>query len=45
MTYKNSCKFVGHWKDDKPHGIGTMTHPDGTKLAGEFKDGEFVGEQ
>ena len=45
MTYKNGCKFVGHWKDDKPHGIGSMIHPDGTKIAGEFKDGEFVGEQ
>jgi len=22
-----------------------MNYPDGTKLAGEFKDGEFVGEQ
>ena len=37
--------FVGHWKDDTPHGIGSMIHPDGTKIAGEFKSSEFVGEQ
>ena len=33
------------WKDDKMHGQGTHTWPDGKKYVGEFKDGEFIGKK
>ncbi|WP_081853749.1 hypothetical protein [Candidatus Magnetobacterium casense] len=33
-------KYVGGWKNDLPHGQGTMTWSDGRKYAGEFKKGE-----
>ena len=31
-------KYVGEWKDDKKHGQGTFTNPEGDKYVGEFKD-------
>jgi hypothetical protein len=34
---------VGQCKNNKLHGKGTLTSPDGKALVGEFKDGEFVG--
>ena len=30
--------YEGEWKDDKKHGQGTYTFPDGGKLVGEFRE-------
>jgi len=34
---------VGQFRNNKLHGQGTLTSPDGKQLVGEFKNGEFVG--
>ena len=36
--------YVGDFKDDKSHGQGTLTLPDGSKYVGEFKDGRGNGQ-
>ena len=33
-------KYEGEWKDDKKHGQGTETYPNGSKYVGEFKNGK-----
>ena len=30
--------YEGEWKDDKKHGQGSYTFPDGGKLVGEFRE-------
>ena len=30
MTWAEGNKYVGQWKDDKIHGLGKLTSPDGT---------------
>ena len=37
--------YIGDYRDNQHHGHGTLTWPNGEKLVGEFKDGEFVGEK
>ena len=37
---RHGSKYVGEWKDDKRHGQGTKTYPDGGKYIGEWKDDE-----
>ena len=37
-------KYVGDYKDGKPHGQGTITYPDGAMFVGEFKDGKSHGQ-
>jgi hypothetical protein len=37
-------KYVGEWKDGKPHGQGTLTYPNGNKYVGELKDGKYHGQ-
>ena len=32
--------YEGEWKDDKKHGQGTHTFPDGGKLVGEFREND-----
>ena len=34
--------YTGAFKDGKRHGQGTLTHPDGGKDTGEWKDGKLV---
>jgi len=34
---------VGEFKNSKLNGRGTLTSPDGKKLTGRFKNGEFIG--
>ena len=36
--------YVGEWKDDKPHGQGTVSRANGNKYVGEFKDGKRHGQ-
>jgi len=36
-------KYVGEFKNNKIHGKGTLTSAEGKKMAGNFKDGEFLG--
>ena len=40
FIFPDGAKYVGEFKDGKPHGQGTMTSSDGTKYVGEFKDGQ-----
>jgi len=37
--YPSGAKYVGKFKDDKPHGQGIFTYPDGSKHFGEWKAG------
>ena len=39
----DGTKYVGEFKDDKSHGQGTLTHPDGRVVSGLWKDGKFLG--
>ena len=39
----NDTKYLGEFKDGKPHGKGTLTLPDGAKYLGEFMNGNFHG--
>jgi len=32
-------EYVGQWKNDQPHGQGTVTWPDGSKYVGQWKNG------
>ena len=45
-TYNSSSekKYVGEWQDDKQHGQGTQTWPDGGKYVGDWKDGKPHGQ-
>ena len=36
------AKYVGQWKDGKEHGQGTYTLSDGSKITGEFKEGDLT---
>ena len=38
--YADGACYIGSWLDDKKHGHGTFTFPDGSKYEGEFKNGE-----
>ena len=35
-------KYVGEFRNDKRHGQGTLTYPDGTKDAGTWRNGKLV---
>jgi len=35
---------VGEWKNNRKHGQGTYTYPDGGKYEGEWKDGKRTGQ-
>ena len=35
---------IGGYKDDKKHGQGTLTSPDGDKYVGEFRNGKKHGQ-
>ena len=37
-TYKDGRRYTGTWQDDKRHGQGTMTFPNGDKYVGEFAE-------
>ena len=43
-TYPGGAKYVGGFKNDKPHGEGTFTYSDGSKYFGEWKDGTTHGQ-
>ncbi len=36
-------KYLGEFKDDKRHGLGTVSIDDGKKYVGQFKDGKYDG--
>jgi hypothetical protein len=41
-TQPNKIKYVGDFKDGKPHGNGALYRPDGTEAQkGKFADGKF----
>jgi len=42
-TYAGGSKYVGQFKDYKPHGKGIFTYSDGSNYSGEFKDGKNHG--
>ncbi len=37
-------KYVGEWKDDKIHGLGTIVGSDGWRYVGEFKNAKYHGQ-
>ena len=41
-TDRGLQKYVGEYKDDKFHGQGTATFPDGDKWSGYYMNGEYV---
>ena len=41
---KEEGKYVGEFKDGKPHGQGTYTFTSGSKYTGELKDGLWNGQ-
>ena len=43
-TAPNGDEYVGEWKDDKPHGDGTITYSNGNRYVGEFGDGHPNGD-
>ena len=43
-TYPGGARYVGVFKNYKPHGEGTFTYPDGSKYFGEWKDGKGNGQ-
>jgi len=42
-TYANGNKYVGEYKNGKPHGQRTYTWANGNKYVGEFKDAKRNG--
>ena len=41
---RSGDKYVGEFKNSKPHGHGSYTAVNGNKYAGEFKDNQFHGQ-
>ena len=44
-TWASGDKYVGKWKEDRKHGQGTFTKPDGKTVQSIFEDGELIEEQ
>ena len=43
LTYaQGGIEYVGKWKDNKYHGQGTRTYPDGKIVKGIWKNGELA---
>ncbi len=45
IMYPNGGQFEGEYKDDKKHGWGTLTHPDGQQESGQWSEGDFLGQK
>ena len=43
FIWKNKDKYVGEWKNEKPHGKGIFTYADGGVYDGEFNEGKKHG--
>ena len=41
-TRANGDQYIGEWKDDKRHGLGTFTYSDGTSDTGIWRNGELI---
>ena len=41
-NFPDGDKYVGEFKDDKFHGQGTFTSPDGRRLVGYFRNNEYI---
>jgi len=44
LAVVNGGKYVGDFKDAKPHGLGSMTSANGDKYVGEYKEGKRNGQ-
>ena len=44
VTYTSGNKYVGEFKNDKPHGLGTFTWASDSQYIGEWKDGSMQGQ-
>ena len=44
-VFDNNDRYVGEWKNDKPHGQGTFTYSNGKIEEGTWKDGILVNAQ
>ncbi len=42
-SFPDGKKYVGEFKNGKPHGQGAMAYPDGGRYEGEFKNGKAHG--
>ena len=43
LTTPGGQKYIGEFRDDKPHGQGTNIFPDGDKYVGEYREGKRHG--
>lgn len=44
FSYSEGSVYVGEWKDNKMHGFGSLTYPNGcTAYEGQWQDDEFHG--
>ena len=41
--YPGKAKYVGEFKNNKPHGQGTFAYPDGSRYVGDWKNGKNNG--
>lgn len=45
MKYTDGSVYEGRWNNDRRHGPGVLTLPDGTRWVGEFRNDEILGER
>ena len=42
INYNDGAQYVGEWKDDKYHGQGTYTYPNGERRVGYFMNDQYI---
>jgi len=42
LMYPNGKKYEGEFANDKPHGKGVLTHPNGKIVKGVWNNGQMI---
>ncbi len=42
LTYPTGKKYEGEFDNDKPHGKGALTHPNGKVIKGVWMNGQML---